>query len=57
MLRSISAFAVSHIVRYGVHSRRDARRRQHLYLKKIKKKLQPYIYQTFFDIFQSILAF
>jgi hypothetical protein len=42
MLRSISAFAVSHIVRYGVHSRRDALRRQHLF-SKIKNPYQMYI--------------
>ena len=42
MLRSISAFAVSHIVRYGVHSRRDALRRQHL-LSKVKNPYQMYI--------------
>ena len=35
------------IVRYGVHSRRDAMRRQHLYSKKLKKTHQVYIYQAF----------
>ena len=35
------------IVRYGVHSRRDAPTRQHLYSKKIKKTLQPIIYQAY----------
>jgi len=38
-----SAFTVSHIVRYGVHSRRDAQPRQHLELKKVKKRYQMYI--------------
>ena len=47
MLRFISAFRISHIVRYGVHSRRDARGRQHLSLKKYEKSLQPLIYQAF----------
>ena len=49
----LSFCTVQRIVRYGVHSRRDARRRQHLYLKKIKKKLQPYIYQTFLIFFNQ----
>lgn len=38
-----SAFIVSHIVRYGVHSRRDALRRQHLLSKKVKNPYQMYI--------------
>ena len=52
----ISAF-VSHFVRYGVHSRRDALRRQHLSLKKIKKTFQMYIYQAFQLFFTQLLAF
>jgi len=38
-----SAFSVSHIVRYGVHSRRDALERQHLFFKNIKNPYQMYI--------------
>ena len=45
------------IVRYGVHSRRDALRRQHLYLKKIKKTHQAYIYQAFLLFFIQNLTF
>ena len=43
----LSFCTVQCIVRYGVHSRRDARRRQHLSSKKIKKTLHMYIYQAF----------
>ena len=56
MLRFISAFTVSHIVRYGVHSRRDAQERQHLYLKKVKKMRQTYKYQAFLIFFIQILT-
>jgi len=38
-----SAFSVSHIVRYGVHSRRDALERQHLFSKKLINPYQMYI--------------
>jgi len=43
MLRFISAFIVSHIVRYGVHSRLDVASRQHLVLKKMIFPYQMYI--------------
>ena len=38
-----SAFIVSHIVRYGVHSRLDVASRQHLVLKKMLFPYQMYI--------------
>ena len=53
------SFCIEHLVRYGVHSRRDALRRQHLYLKKIEKTLQAFIYQafqTFFIQISSVLS-
>ena len=36
------SFCIELIVRYGVHFRRDAQVRQHLYLKKVKKTHQTY---------------
>ena len=48
---------VSHIMRYGVHSRRDVLRRQHLYSKKLKKPIQMYIYQAPCCFFNSFLWF
>ena len=51
------SFRIKLIAWYGVHSRRDAQRRQHLYLKKIKKSLQAYIYQAFQTFFIQILTF
>ena len=43
----LSFRTVRSIVRYGVHSRRGARIRQHLSSKKVKKTLHMYIYQAF----------
>jgi hypothetical protein len=40
------------IVRYGVHSRLDARRRQHLSSKKYQKMLQAFIYQALLIFFK-----
>ena len=57
MLRFISAFCIEHLVRYGVHSRRDALRRQHLYSKKIKNPHQMYIYQAFQRFFNQFYRF
>jgi hypothetical protein len=44
-------------VRYGVHSRRDATRRQHLSWKKVKKTSQMYINQAFQVFFIQFLTF
>ncbi len=53
----LSFCTVQRIVRYGVHSRRDARLRQHLYSKKVKKTLHMYIYQAFQRFFIQFQRF
>jgi hypothetical protein len=47
MLRFISAFAVSHIVRYGVHSRRESCFGQYLKSKNMLFFTQKLIYSAF----------